>query len=361
MAGLLRTMWREYGTPSAGFTLDKLLNHADQHLSQIPDLIPPAPESKPRTPFDSTPPIKQGPLGQFTPKQKLRALTKMMPLMISMERASGFYRKGFNPTRNLASPALIAKLEAMARELGVKDIGYVKVPHNAIFRDKGIPCEYAILFTVEMDKEPISTAPSAECKLEVMDGYKRLSLTANRLTRFLRRQGFAAYPGTALGGLTDYVHLAELAGLGAIGYHGLLISPGEGARLRINTIYTNISNLPTLEQLGKQNEHLWVRDFCAMCKKCIRQCPVSAIYSQPKPRGDGGMQAIDHDTCRIYFSNNFGCGVCLAVCPFSQAGYEKVKASFKGNDNAPQFRIPIAPIADTESRPVDVKIEEERR
>jgi ferredoxin len=110
--------------------------------------------------------------------------------------------------------------------------------------------------------------------------------------------------------------------------------------LRINVIYTNISNLPTLASQDKDNEHLWVRDFCAMCKKCVRSCPVKAIYDQPQPRGDGGMQAIDHATCRDYFTANFGCGVCLAVCPFSHTSYEKVKARFKGNEDAPQFRIP---------------------
>ena len=190
-----------------------------------------------------------------------------------------------------------------------------------------------------MDKEPIETAPSLDCQLEVMDGYKNMASIAKRLSQHLRQHGYAAYPGTALGGVTDYVHLAELAGLGAIGYHGLLISPGEGARLRINTIYTNIVNLPTLETTGQANEHLWVRDFCAMCKKCVRQCPVNAIYDQPEPRGDGGMQSIDHATCRDYFTRNYGCGVCLAVCPFSHTGYEKVKERFKGNPNAPQFRI----------------------
>jgi NAD-dependent dihydropyrimidine dehydrogenase PreA subunit len=159
----------------------------------------------------------------------------------------------------------------------------------------------------------------------------------------MRQNGFAAYPGTALGGLTDYTHLAEVAGLGAIGYHGLLITPQEGARLRINTIYTNITNLP----IEAENEHLWVRDFCAMCKKCIRACPVQAIFEQPRPRGDGGMQCIDHAACRDYFNQNYGCAVCLAQCPFSEAGYEKVKARFKGNPKAPQFHIqrPDKPVA----------------
>ena len=153
----------------------------------------------------------------------------------------------------------------------------------------------------------------------------------------MQRNGFAAYPGTALGGVTDYPHLAELAGLGTIGYHGLLISPHDGARLRINTIYTNITNLP----LSTENEHAWVRDFCAMCKKCVRSCPVGAIYNEPKPRGDGGMQCIDHASCRDYFAANYGCAVCVKVCPFSQVGYDKIKAGFKGNDSAPQFRIPL--------------------
>lgn len=212
----------------------------------------------------------------------------------------------------------------------------MRVPPNAIFKGKGLPHQYAIVYTVEMDKEPISTSPSFESQLEVMRGYKNMAVIGNKLARFMRRRGFAAYPGTALGGITDYVHLAELAGLGAIGYHGLLITPGEGARLRINTLYTNITNLPVQDE----NEHLWVRDFCAMCHKCVRSCPVQAIYQAPVPRGDGGMQCIDHASCRVYFTKNYGCAVCLAVCPFSQVGYDKVKERFKGNPTAPRFQIP---------------------
>jgi hypothetical protein len=32
--------------------------------------------------------------------------------------------------------------------------------------------------------------------------------------------------------------------------------------------------------------------------------------------------------------------VCLAVCPFSQVGYDAVKTRFKGNLTAPKFQIP---------------------
>jgi ferredoxin len=331
---LVRGRARNRKAPS----LDSLLETTDSHLENLETLILPAPESKPRTPFDTDLPPEQMSMLNTSPRQRLKIVPKVLPLYANMQIGARMYDEEFQAKANEASPEFIHELEEMARRLGAKDIGYVKAPRNAIFQDKGIPCEYAVVFTVEMDKEPMDTAPSFECQLEVMDGYKRMASISKKLARFMRKNGFAAYPGTALGGITDYVYLAELAGLGAIGYHGLLITPGEGARLRINTIYTNIKNLP----IKTENEHLWVRDFCAMCNKCIRQCPVDAIFDEPQPRGDGGMQTIDHDACRDYFARNFGCAICLAVCPFSQAGYDKVKSRFKGNPHAPQFRIPVA-------------------
>jgi ferredoxin len=324
-----------------GPSLDRMLVEMDRHLNNFKTLVPPAAESKPRTPFDSDLPSEQSSVNNFTLRQFLKVVPQVGPLMINMKRSARMYDGKFHPTQSEASPAFIAELEAMARAEGATDVRYVRVPPNAIFKGKGIPHEYAVLFTVEMDKEPIDSSPSFESMREVMRGYKNLAIISNRLAGFMRKSGFAAYPGTALGGLTDYPHLAELAGMGAIGYHGLLISPHGGTRLRINTIYTNITNLP----IHTENDHTWVRDFCVMCKKCVRQCPVGAIYPTPLPRGDGGMQCIDHDSCRDYFTSNYGCAVCLAICPFSQFGYDVVKERFHGNPDAPQFHIRVESIA----------------
>ncbi len=322
-----------------GPSLDTILDSADAHLDNLKTSIRHAPESRPRTPFNSDVPAQESSMLTLSVGQKIRAVRRMVPLMLNMNAGAHMYDRQVEPTRSEVTPSFLAQFEERARALGAKDIGYVRVPRTAIFQGKAIPCEYAIVFTVEMDKEPIETAPSFDCQIEVMDGYKEMAIIAKKLSLYLRKSGYAAYPGTALGGLTDYPHLAELAGIGVIGYHGLLISPGEGARLRINTIYTNITNLPTLQATGAENPHLWVRDFCAMCTKCIRKCPPKAIFQEPRPRGDGGMQTIEHAVCRDYFTRNYGCGVCLAVCPFSQVGYDKVQARFKGNPDAPQFRI----------------------
>lgn len=332
-------------------SLDNLLAQFDKELENFQTLVEPAEESKPRTPFDSKKlKFSDMYMSKLTLKQILSVLPTMLPLQLQMRKSAKLYDGKFRPTKSEAEPSFFDELETLAHAAGATAVKYVKVPKNAIFKHKGIPYQYAVVITVEMDKENMSTAPSFTAFREVANGYKNLAVIGNKMAKFMRKNGFAAYPGTALGGLTDYTHLAELAGLGAIGYHGLLITPNEGARLRINTIYTNITNLP----FEAENEHLWVRDFCAMCKKCIRSCPVKAIYDQPKPRGDGGMQCIDHDSCRDYFNQNFGCAVCLASCPFSQSGYDAVKSRFKGNSKAPQFRIPVIV-----PNPVGSKVEEE--
>ncbi len=318
--------------------LDNMLAVFDRELDNFQTLIQPNPASKPRTPFDSPNlTFEQMHMSKMTLRQILTLLPVMLPMRAQMSQSARLYDGKFIPTFSEASPEFLSTLENMARVAGAADIRYVRVPRNAIFQHKGIPHEYAVVITVEMNKEKLANAPSFDAFLEVAKGYGNLARIGNQLARFMRQNGFAAYPGTALGGLTDYTHLAEVAGLGAIGYHGLLITPNEGARLRINTIYTNITNLP----IQTENEHLWVRDFCAMCKKCIHGCPVQAIYEQPRPRGDGGMQCIEHAACRDYFNQNYGCAVCLAKCPFSEMGYKKVKARFKGNPKAPQFRIPV--------------------
>ena len=343
LRGKIITLASDGGGPS----LDTMLATFDKELENFRSLVLPAPESKPRTPFDSTDvPLEKMSMSNMSTRQLMTVLPIMLPLVANMRASSKLYDGKFQPKQSEATPGFVDKLERMARAAGAKDIKYVKVPRNAIFQHKGIPHEFAIVFTVEMDQENMSTAPSYEAFREVAKGYRNLAAIGNRLARFMRKNGYAAYPGTALGGITDYTHLGELAGLGAIGYHGMLITPGEGTRLRINTIYTNITNLP----IETEHAHLWVRDFCAMCRRCIRECPVDAIFQQPNPRGDGGMQCIDHAACRDYFNQNFGCAICLAGCPFSAAGYEKVKSRFKGNPNAPQFRIPVVTNLEADQR-----------
>lgn len=229
----------------------------------------------------------------------------------------------------------VAELERRARALGAQDVAYVRVPDTAACQGTPIPHDRAIVFSGEMDREPIATMPSFDAQIEVIDGYRRLARIANAVAAFRRALGISAFPGTALGGTSDDVQLGELAGLGAIGYHGLLITPGEGARVRLGIVYADLDGLP--ERV--ENPQAWVRDFCAMCRTCVRGCPVGAIYDAPQAREANRYQTIDHDACRDCFLELFGCGVCLAVCPFSEAGYQAIRERFRGNPSAPRFEL----------------------
>ena len=256
---------------------------------------------------------------------EIRRLAPIMPgLMLRMLRSGRYYRSGLPTTRTPAPRTLLDAIEETARRHGALDVAYLnQVRPDEVFGGLAVPAPGVIVFTVEMDPEPIALAPSFETFREVAKGYRRLAEIAEAVCDLLQARGHAAFPGTALGGQTDYVALAKRAGLGGIGFHGLLLSPQAGARVRIATVYTNLRGLP--ERSGA--EHDWVQSFCRQCRNCVRSCPPAAIYDEPRPRQDGqGTACIDHVLCRDTFARALGCAVCIRVCPFSTSGYATVRA-----------------------------------
>ena len=317
--------------------LDRILERMDAKSPHVAPLTMAGTRAKPRQSFRSHLPMGETSFSRVHLAQIPMMLRVQGRLIVHMLRGSRrFYKERFVPASDTADEAFFAELEAKARDWGALDIAYVTdIPDDQIFQDKGIPHRNAIVFTVEMDQDEIAKAPSFETFIEVGRGYRNLADIGNRLTAFMRERGFAAYPGTALGGVTDYCVLGEMAGLGAIGYHGMLIAPDGGTRLRTSTVYTNITNLPA----SGTNPHTWIRDFCAKCRKCIRGCPPGAIYDEPRDAEWAGKSCIDYPACLDTFSRDWGCAVCVAVCPFSNAGYDKIKQGF---DRAQSRALPIA-------------------
>ena len=118
--------------------------------------------------------------------------------------------------------------------------------------------------------------------------------------------------------------LAEAAGLGVIGKHGLLINPKFGPSIRIAALFVDVENFP----VNKANKHLWIKDFCEKCNRCVRECPGEAIYVEPRILLDGSEQHIDYTKCAVPFSNNFDCAVCIKECSFYKRTYLEIKCSF---------------------------------
>ncbi|MAU41254.1 MAG: hypothetical protein CMF31_06505 [Kordiimonas sp.] len=310
-----------------GKMLDSELVKAEARKPVGTQRVPAGEGATKRRPFTSGVYWPQTGFSKLSFKQFTGLLHTGVPMMVRLRLSRRYYSKTIVPTQHIATDAMFEELEKLAREMGAVDIGYISnIDPNLVFKGKELPHPHAIVFTVEMDKDEMKTAPSFESFVEVKKAYLKLGKTSQVLTQYLRDKGFAAYPGTNLGGISDYTAVAEQAGLGAIGYHGLLIGPDGGARLRINTIYTNIANLP-----ARKNPHLWIRDFCAECLNCVRKCPPQAIYSKPRPKSNGGagIECISYQSCLQYFSENFSCAICVKVCPFSVSGYDKIKNGFE--------------------------------
>jgi epoxyqueuosine reductase QueG len=208
----------------------------------------------------------------------------------------------------------------------VGSIGYAKLPADLIFEGFGVLFDKTIVLAMEMNREKIEKAPSQETFEMIHETYDELGIAANRIVGFLRERGFAAHAGHPLGGLTLYPPLAQMAGIGWIGKHGLLITPEFGPRVRLAAVYTNIENLP----FSEANPHEWIEEYCEKCGLCMKMCPADAIYQNPKVDENGHETHIQTNLCFEYFAENYGCSVCIKVCPFSKVPYAKLKGNVQG-------------------------------
>jgi len=254
-----------------------------------------------------------------------KTMTYILSSVKNMKRAIIDLKCHKKDSRNAIEESEFIDLESFIKSLKISGIGYTKVPREYIFFKKAVAYENAIVLAMNMDKEKISTAPSKKALKNIWQTYDGLGVAANKIARYLRKKGFASHASHPLGGIVLYPRLAEKAGMGAFGKAGILITPINGPTLRLAAVYTNIENLP----LNEGNEHLWVRDFCEHCNKCIKACPPGAIYKEAIEHDSGGVTHIDNEKCFPYFGNNFACTICIRVCPFQMTSYDKVKESFE--------------------------------
>jgi epoxyqueuosine reductase QueG len=92
--------------------------------------------------------------------------------------------------------------------------------------------------------------------------------------------------------------------------------------MRLAAVFTSIQDLPFFEA---ENEYRWIEGYCETCGRCRRSCPTGAILAEPIERDNGLMMCIDAEKCFPFFLDHHGCSVCIKVCPFSRAGYGKIK------------------------------------
>jgi len=138
----------------------------------------------------------------------------------------------------------------------------------------------------------------------------RLTRAAYDLSALFRKEGYGSLPLPAAGCPTDqrflkavfsYKHAAQLAGLGTIGRHSLVITPDFGPRVRLACLLTEapLEASPSLE-----------KKYCLDCDACIRACPAQALQ-MPAPDEAYSMNKF---ACRTYRQAGLTCSVCLKTC-----------------------------------------------
>lgn len=268
------------------------------------------------------------------PPMSFRVLPTMMRILPSMR--SNMKKTITSLNKNPESPRLaiedseLQELEEYAFSLGIGAIGFCKLDPKYIFQRKAVLYDNVIVLSQEMDYDRIETAPSPSCQIEVVETYNTLGVKTNKLTDFLRKKGFAAQAGHPLGGLTLYPPLAWLAGMGWHGVNGIVIGPEYGPRHRLSAIYTSIQNLP----FSSTNDHAWIEEFCKTCQVCVKECPGEAIFGEPKILEDGRRKYVEDEKCFPIFINQYGCSVCVKVCPFNRRDYHSLKRSYEKRNHS---------------------------
>jgi epoxyqueuosine reductase QueG len=176
-----------------------------------------------------------------------------------------------------------------------------------------------IVLGVSHDYERLRQVPSTAANgtgvAEVGRQYARGTRAAFALANWIRRQGYAAqaFPGPRASAVL-LVPAAIDAGLGELGKHGSLINARYGSNLRLAGVTTDMP----LEAF--RPDVFGADDFCLNCRICTDACPPDAIHDTKQWVRGVERWYVDFDKCIPYFADNAGCGVCIAVCPWSRPG-----------------------------------------
>jgi len=161
----------------------------------------------------------------------------------------------------------------------------------------------------------MKTAPEAAAGAEVVRQYGRATKACNDIAAWIRRRGWDAAPHAGpMAGSLLLIPPALECGFGELGKHGSIINKDYGSSFRLASVLTNVPLIPT------PSVNYNVDDFCSRCQVCVNACPPDAIGQEKVTVRGEHKWYVDFDKCLPFFNENFGCGICVVVCPWSKPG-----------------------------------------
>lgn len=173
--------------------------------------------------------------------------------------------------------------------------------------------KYGIVIGMEMSKDLVNRAPKMSSVIETSNIYLKLAVIGHQIAMYLNAQGYPSRNHMDGNYLVVAPRVAQSAGMGEMGRHGLLLTPEFGSRLRLGVITTDLELMPD------EVKPLHLDELCDHCDKCVRTCPGKAIPREKKEI-DGVMryQIIQEQCYEKWRSLGTDCGICLSSCPVSQ-------------------------------------------
>ena len=207
------------------------------------------------------------------------------------------------------------QLAAHAHTLDLELFGIAAFKPEWTFAGEVLGYQWAVMIGVAHDYAQIKTAPEAAAGAEVVRQYGRANKAAKDIASWIRLRGWdaAIYAGPMAGSVLLIPPAIE-CGFGELGKHGSIINREYGSSFRLAGVLTNIPLLPT------PKEEYGVDDFCSRCQVCANACPPDAILPEKVPVRGENKWYVDFDKCIPFFNEHFGCGICIAVCPWSIPG-----------------------------------------
>lgn len=235
-----------------------------------------------------------------------RKLDRMPPVSVAARRVE-------------ASPAEWSRrIKEQAKALGFDDARIARMRPEFVFEGETIAEKWAIVLASRMNYDEVATMRTrrfARGAAEVMGVYLKGHLRVRKLADWLRQQGWNARGyGTPMLTPLNILPAALAAGMGELGKHGSIIHPELGSMFRLAYVLTD---MPLVED-GPMD--FGADSFCQNCRACATECPADAItHTKQWVRGVERWY-VDFDKCVPYFSEHYGCGICLAACPWSRPG-----------------------------------------
>lgn len=198
-------------------------------------------------------------------------------------------------------------------------VGIADIDPAWVYQGFSTDLPHLILVGNLMDHARLSRVPSSaedpEGQLEVCDQYNRGARAVNWLAHWIRSQGYRAQPhaGPWVGSL-NLLPAAIACGFGELGKHGSLINRHYGSSFRLAAVETD------MPLLADRPDRFGADDFCLNCQVCTNACPPAAISNERQLVRGTLKWAVDFDRCIPYFNETYGCGICVARCPWSTPG-----------------------------------------